>query len=413
MIKLTNKIETRRQARAKDEFQDLWWWFNSANQEHIHEFSAAWEILRRTKAYKALQFRIQEVCAGAEADVSRAGKVGLDLQAMLPQAPPAPRELREMVRRWQVMVMNGWKHDMTYLEVIANAETLCVRANGKDVHIPPACDFRNGLLPVILPRQVASKGHSALFVTLCEFKATSRGARRIHPIAGKPLVVGMLKEMIRHNMLSRLPKGKFVAVQFPLLHPPSALKPLFKSELDSLERNKIWEKRGDSSDEYCRPEILPIGTLNSCEAIALFRADLPRNVIERGFRTLIRPERIERILPKIRKRWIRWDSSERAQYSSRCSRVELNKRARAAWKMTADYGRLACESLRRPLRPKEDLDNLACADCAESKIGKRWHLPSLLPNPLRRDSDLNKRIKTGVSLVRCQDELFLPLLNLR
>jgi hypothetical protein len=223
----------------------------------------------------------------------------------------------------------------------------------------------------------------------------------------------MLALMHRHGMpITGRIGGAFIAIMFPLHHPASALKVLVKSGLDGTEQSNVWQKPPHRPHANCRNPAMLIGTLNPLEAIAFFPSDQPRNVMESGFRTLIRPERIQKSLPRIRKEWIAWDSAERSRFAPHRSQTELRKLSNNAWKEAEHLGKPAPQSVVRPIRPAEDLDNLACGDCAPFYDRNRSQLPTALPARLRNDADLNKHIATGRRLVSSQDDLLLPLLNL-
>jgi hypothetical protein len=416
LSKASEQLEARWKKRAFAEFKRAWWWFDPANQQHIHEFSAAWEILRRTDAYRLLYDRMRAVSGTIDKNspvgVPQSGAAMISFRNMLPQSPPAPSELREMVERWQNMIANGWTPEKNYFEASKHSRTACVLINGQTIRIPPTYGFNNRGIPVILPRQVASKGHTTLFVELCDIALIPGQVPEVVHRGGSTSPTEMLAHM--HELgkpIARRISGRFIAIEFPLHHPTQALKALLKLGLDSIEQSKAWQKPPNRPDEYSRGPHLVVGTLTPLQVIAFFRADQPRNVIGRGFGTLIRPERIKKKLPKIRKEWIEWDSAERAKYAPGSSQEKMVEKARAAWEEEAHLGRLAHQSTSRPIRPKEELDNLACANCKPFYHRNRAQLPAALPERLRKDSDFNKRIEYGRQLISSVDDLFLALLN--
>lgn len=416
MSKASDELEAQRRKRAFEEFNRAWWWFDPTNKQHIHEFSAAWEILRRTRAYRLLHDRMRAVCETIDKNSPvgflQKGAAMISFRDMLPQSPPAPSELRDMVERWQNMIANGWTPEKNYLEASKQSETGCVLPNGQTIRIPPTYGVCNQGVPVILPRQVASKGHTSLVVELCDIEVTPGQPPRIVHVAGPCSPIGTLTLMHKHGKpIARKISGRFIAIEFYLHHPVQALKALLKLGLDSIEQNTGWQMPLNSPDEYSRGAELVVGTLAPLQVIAFFQFGQPRNVIERGLGTLIRPERIKKILPKIRKEWIEWDSAEQAKFAPGSPQEKMVEKARAAWKAEADFGRLAHQSTSRPIRPQKDLDNLACSDCAPFYKRQHSQLPSALPEKLRNDPDLNKRIATGRQLVSSVDELFLTLLN--
>lgn len=414
----SKELEAKRRESAFEGFKQDWWWFNPGNRKHIHEFSAAWEILRRTKAYLLLYDRMRSLRsanAGIEGrsfvDFVQRATLRSSLPDMLPQSPPTPRELCDMLGRWQDMIANGWTREKTYLEASQNSTVECVLPDGRAIRIPSTHGPLNQGIPVILPRQVTSKGHTALFVELCEIAFVPGQTPNYKHLAGPCAPTDALEFMRRKGKsIRRKLQGNFVVVEFQLHRPAQALKALFKSGLDSIEKNTAWQKPSDQPDRYSRPPHLENGT-NALEAIAFFPATDPRNVIERGFRTLIRPERLRRVLPLIRKKWIEWESAERARYGCALSRAKMVEEACVAWKEAETFDKLVHQSTARPIIPAKDLDNLACAACAQFYNRNRSHLPDALPERLRNDPDLNKRIKTGMNLISSQDDVFLPLLK--
>jgi hypothetical protein len=291
---------------------------------------------------------------------------------------------------------------------------------------PDRHGFINQGIPVILPRQVASKGHTSFFVELCRVGFGTDGLRRIEHVAGARVPIDTLTHMRTCRELPNLgQEGSFIAVQFRLHHPPQAMEQLLKSQLDRIEQSQAGQQpivvppalRIDDDNErrergaYSRGPRLVVCASIPLEAIAFFPADPPHSVIERDFRTLTRSERIARILPKIRRQWIEWESSERTRFSPKKPPAEIRKDASADWKRAAAYDRLAHQSTARPIKPAEDLKNLACADCAQFYKRNRSQLPSALPEKLRADLDFNKRISTGSGLISNVDKVFSPLLT--
>jgi hypothetical protein len=423
MTKASEALEARRRTQVFEEFKREWWWFDQANKQHIHEFSAAWEILRRTRAFRHLddqmhrRFQSQQIDQHSFLGVIQKGKLMSAFREMLPQSPPAPSELCDMASTWQNMISNGWTHEKNYLEASQNSEAECVLPGGKAIRIPPTYGFLNRGIPVILPRQVASQGHTSVFVELCEIANASGQPPTFLHLDGSSAPIDTLAFMRKHGKpVTFTEKGRFIAVQFSLHHPTQAIKELLKTGLDRIALGKVWEKPPNRDGQYRGPKIL-MSTPNPLGAVAFFRADQPCNVIERGFRTLIRPERIKNVLPRIRKEWIQWECSERAKYAPSRPESEIKKDVRADWDKAARFGRLASQSTTRPIRPKEDLANLACAACAPFYNRSRADLPDALPERwenicLRSDADFNKRILTGCQLIKSQDDVFLPLLNL-
>src|SRR4030095_7189425 len=162
MSKASEALEERRRKRAFDELKREWWWFDPVNNLHIHEFSTAWEILRRTRAFRQLNDQMLRCSQSQNVDhhsllgVMQKEKLMSEFREMLPESPPAPSELRDMVSTWQNMIANGWTPEKTYLEASRNSEAECVLPDGKTIRIPPAYGFLNRGIPIILPRQVAS-----------------------------------------------------------------------------------------------------------------------------------------------------------------------------------------------------------------------------------------------------------------
>lgn len=80
-----------------------WWWFDPKNKQHVHEFSASWEILRRTDAYRQIYDRMRVVSGTIDKNspicILQTGAAMISFRNMLPQSPPVPSELREMVGR--------------------------------------------------------------------------------------------------------------------------------------------------------------------------------------------------------------------------------------------------------------------------------------------------------------------------
>lgn len=422
MSKASDELEGRRRHQAFEQFKREWWWFDPANSQHIHEFSAAWEILRRTCAYKQLHEKMHRCLLSQKLNEhSFDGVIQKDelmsmFREMLPQSPPAQTELRNMASAWQTMIANGWTPEKTYLEASRHSNAERILPDGRTIRIPPTYGFLNRGIPVILPRQVASHGHTSVIVELCEITIASGQTPHVLHVDGPSAPTEMLRWMCRRGKPIILNEpGRFIAIEFALHHPTQAIKALLKTGLDGIEEGKVWKKPPDCGGQYRGPKML-VGTSNPFEAIAFFRADQPRNLIERGFTTLIRPERIKKVLPRIRKEWIEWECFERAKYAPSRSETEIEKDARAAWDEVARYGRLAQQSTTRPIRPNEDLANLACADCDPFYKRSRSQLPNALPEQwgntrLKIDPDLNKRIATGMQLVKSQDDVFLPLLN--
>ena len=399
-----------------DDNTKKWWWFDPRNKQHIHEFSASWEILRRTGAYRLIYDRMRVVSKTIDKNspvrILQIGAAMISFRNLFPQSSPVPSELREMVERWQNMIVNGWTPIKSYLDASKHSRTSCSLPSGQTIYIPPTYGFNNFGIPVILPRQVASKGHTALFVELCEIEVAPGKPPRIVHVEGSCSPSFALQDLNDYGKPIALAKsGRFIAVEFSLHHPVQALKALLKSGLDSIEQSTAWQKPLNRPDEYSHGAELVVGTFAPLKAIAFFQANQPRNVIERGFGTLIRPERINKILPKLREKWIEWDSAERARFSPQKLRTIIENESRVAWGTEERNGRLAHQSTSRPIRPKEDLDNLACADCAPFYKRQHSQLPNALPENLRTDSDFNKRIDTGCRLIRSVDDLFLPLLN--
>src|SRR6266404_476914 len=62
----SNELELRRIERATEELRLKWWWFDPVNKRHIHQFSVAWEILRRTQVFRALNYRMREIRSAVE-----------------------------------------------------------------------------------------------------------------------------------------------------------------------------------------------------------------------------------------------------------------------------------------------------------------------------------------------------------
>jgi len=419
LSKAAKELEARRGERANADWERQWWWFNAAHREHVHEFSAAWEILRRTSAYRMIYNRMNALCLPRGTidprslfDVFRVGSFMSQLPNMLPQSPPAPMELREMVARWQNMITDGWTPEKTYLEASQSSQAQCVLSDGKEIqiHIPPTFCVLNRGIPIILPRQVTSQGHTHLFGELCEVSFIAGHAPRIKHLAGSDSPTAMLGFMQSLNKPVTFEiDGRFIAIQFPLHHPVQALEALLPKRLDGIEASKVWTRQPDCPDRRSRRPHLVSGTLNPLEAIAFFAADEPRNLTEKAFRTLIRPEKLKQIMPRIRKEWIKWDSAELRRFDLKLPAEDALKQARIRWKNAERCARLAPQSIARPIKPDHDLDNLACGDCFPFYSRNRSALPVALPARLRNNADLNKRIETGRELVLSQDEVFLPL----
>ncbi len=139
MSKASDELEARRKKRANEDFKRDWWWFDPANHQHIHEFSASWEILRRTRAYYQLHDRMRAICGTIDKNsrfsfMQKGAAMNL-FRDMLPQSPPEPSELREMVERWQNMIANGWTPEKNYLEASQLSGTACVLSNGQIIRI--------------------------------------------------------------------------------------------------------------------------------------------------------------------------------------------------------------------------------------------------------------------------------------
>jgi len=214
--------EARRVVRALDEISKSWWWFDPANEQHIHEFSAAWEILRRTDTFRLLGDRMREAhsAIGRTEERSfigmrRTAMLMEQFRTMLPQSPPAPSELCDMVSTWQNRIDTGWTHEKTYLEARKYSKAECVQPDGKTIRSPPTYGTLNRGVPVILPRQVASRGHTELFVELCNVTLTPGQAPIIVHLAGSNSPTTMLKLM--HKLGKRIHlqiRGKFIAIQY-------------------------------------------------------------------------------------------------------------------------------------------------------------------------------------------------------
>ena len=422
MSKAVKALEARRtECAAKEDWERQWWWFNAAHREHVYEFSAAWKILRRTSAYRIFGNRMNALCLPRGTidprsifDVFRVGTLSSQLPKMLPQSASAPTELCEMVGRWQNMIADGWTPEKTYLEASQSSQTQCVLSDGKTlrIHIPPTFGVRNCGIPVILPRQVTTQGHTYLFSELCEITFIVGQATSIKHLAGSSAPAAMLRNMQwRNKPVASEISGRFSAIQFPFHHPVDALEALLLQSLEAIEASKVWTRQPACPDRRSRRPHLVVGTLNQLEAIAFFPADEPRNLTERSFRTLIRPEKLKQIMPRIRKEWIKWDSAELGRFDLKLSAEDAVKQARIRWKEAERRGQLASQSIARPIKPDHDLDNLACGDCFPFYRRNRSALPVALPARLRDNADLNKRIATGRELVRSQDKLFLPLLD--
>jgi hypothetical protein len=418
VTKAFTTLEARRRERAFEDFRRQWWWFNDANAQHVHQFSAAWELLRRTRAFNHLHEKMIRWRAAFEgstqasfAGVVQKGKLMASLHEMLPGTVEAPTELHDMLQVWQNMLANGWTPEKTYLQASTHSAVQCMLPDGKSVCIPPTHGGKNHGVPLILPRQVASRGHTSLVVELCDIRHEADRTQVAH-VSGSVGPTQTLQFLVKNGKTLILKDGNFIAVQFPLNHPPEALKPLLAEWLNSLEQGKEWVRPPNAEDIYSRGPSLLIATANPLEVIAFFHADQPRNVIERGFKTLLRPERVAKQIPLLRGEWIEWDFAERVKYNTRgTSREELFKQAEAAWLEAERYGRPAQQSSTRPIRPAEDLANLACADCAPYYRRKRTELPDALPTNIRNDPDFNKRMATGERLICDQDDLFLPLVQ--
>ena len=100
MNKAARELEVRCCERADEEWKRQWWWFDEANRKHIHEFSTAWEILRRTKSFHALyeeMNRLNLEC-GAVAPNSLRNSTGFleKFRRIVPKSSKFPTELREM-----------------------------------------------------------------------------------------------------------------------------------------------------------------------------------------------------------------------------------------------------------------------------------------------------------------------------
>ena len=422
MSKTSNESVAEASADAVADFERQWWWFNPAHREHIHQFSAAWEILRRTNSYRLIHDRIKAfpLVDGPLGPL----KLLTELRKMLPQSPPASRELREMVGRWQNMIVNGWTPEKTYLEARECSEVECLLPDGKRIRIPPTHAGINCGVPIILPRQVRSQGHTHVFVELCEICLTAGHAPRIEHLAGSKAPALTLRWMSNHAKPTPSGiSGRFIAIEFPLHHPVEALDALLQTGLDVIdnaviEGRQAWTREPDCTERRARPPKV-VGTDKPLEAIALFPADEPRNLLERGFRTLIRPENIKKLMPRIGEEWIAWkaaelanaEAAELATYGHKLSPDNALEKADAAWEKAEQCGKLAPQSAVRPIKPAADLDNLACGDCAPFYGRNRSALPRVLPDRLRNDADLNKRIAAGRKLVGSQDETFIPLLN--
>lgn len=142
MSEASKELEAKRRARAFEGFKHDWWWFDPARKQDIHEFSAVREILRRTKAYRFLYDRMLVLNAAKVRikgrsfdDFVQRARLASSLPDLLPQSPPAPRELREMVSRWQNMIANGWTPEKTYLEASQNSKVVCVLPDVRAIRI--------------------------------------------------------------------------------------------------------------------------------------------------------------------------------------------------------------------------------------------------------------------------------------
>lgn len=401
--------------RALEEFKPEWWWFDKANKQHIHELSAAWEILRRTESYRLLFDRMRAACSAA-ADPEERSVIGVlrkarlvsQLQALLPRTPPAPPELRQMAGHWQTMIVNGWTPDRTYLAAAETSKAECVLSDSKRIRIPPIAGILNRGIPVILPRQVEPSGQTFLFAELCNI--TPRQPPQFAHVAGVTAPSDALRAMQRYR--KPIPcdlHGLHLAFLFHLQRPAKALRKLVKPELDRIERSDAWEKPTDSAGNSRGPSLV-IGTTNALHVIALFSAKQPRNVIERGFCTMTRPDRIARVLPQLREEWIKWEAAEQGKYARDPARGKVLEKAQAAWDEAIRNDRLAAQSTVHPVMPAEALDNVACSDCAPFYKRNRAKLPISLPERLRTDPNLNKSIAHGLGLICSVDEVFLPLL---
>jgi len=414
--KVFEMLESRRRERAFKQFKRDWWWFDKANESHVHQLSAVWEILRRTRAFNQLNEKMarwRDAMKKAERQsfegVVQKGKLMSSLREMIPQSPPAAAELCDMVGVWQNMLANGWTPDKTYLQASENSNVQCALPGGKLARIPPTYGGKNFGVPIVLPRQVASRGHTSLLIELCEARMEENRKRLIH-LAGSVGPTQTLRFLAEHGKTVSLEDGKYLAIQFPLNQSAEALKALLVSWLDSIQHSAEWNPPSDQPDVYSRGPSLLTATANALEAIAFFPATQPRNVIERGFKTLIRPERIAKQLPSVRDEWVQWDFAERVKCDNqRTPKNEILKRARAAWDEAERYSRPVRQSTTRPIRPTDDLINLACADCAPFYRRKRDDLPDALP--VKNDADFNKRMATGLRLISSQDDIFLPLLD--
>lgn len=93
------------------------------------------------------------------------------------------------------MIVNTWTPEKTYLEASKNSACECVLPDDKRIRIPPTHGFINQGIPVILPRQVASKGHTSFFVELCHVGFAADGLRRIEHVAGARVPIETLTHM--------------------------------------------------------------------------------------------------------------------------------------------------------------------------------------------------------------------------
>lgn len=419
MSKAADELEVKRWEIAFHEISKAWWWFEPKNEQHIHQFSAAWEILRRTEAFRLLHDKLRslgKVDSHSSSGVLEAIRWKAQADAILQRFPPVPNELREMVGCWQNLIANGWTPKKTYLEASRNSRYTCELPDGKAIRIPPICGSLNQGVPIILPRQVLARGHIELWAELCDI-ISGQPARLVH-VAGPCAPTTTLRSTGRvSRVLGAGVSGRFVAIEFDCQHPVEALRASVKLALTRLAKCEAWQSASGDDVNSSGPKLVVSTCQDSApfRVVVFFSADESRNTVERGFRTLIRPKRMRIILKRIRKEWVKWNATELMRLQHGLSGDFARKISSATWKEAATDGKLARQSTVRPINPKADLKNLACADCAPYYKRNHSRLPTYLQDAAHLEkkdtANFNKRIETGERLVQSVDELFLPLLN--
>src|SRR5882672_3318248 len=104
-----------------------------------------------------------------------------------------------MVSAWHNMIAAGWTPDKTYLEASQNSAVQVGLPDGKVVCIPPTYGMGSKVIPIIIPRQVASQGHTHFFVELCDLCTVPGEAPKLKHLAGSTAVTEMLQFMHRHG----------------------------------------------------------------------------------------------------------------------------------------------------------------------------------------------------------------------